>query len=414
MCPGYRLMDGELNQLRLPPNDVHRFKDYQMRQTFKMYSQSTRGIIKCPAEGCAWIAEAQNPEERIRVQCPMCHKEFCSLCNQQYHYRTQCQAIPALTQQWFLWCDKERGEYLTARDRQDAAYAKQMAIYTRHQETNKQQIRELATRYRELLADEKYKAANCRHCPQCRRVVEKLGGCEQMVCGQDADGGNNQSGCGHKFVWEKAPVYDAQIKTSSQPVLLKHPGRRARQAVGHQHRALDRNKGGSLNQPIIQESEELLHHKGAKCDACQEDIKGIKFDCIHCPALSFCEKCEQEQTLQHYNENNLKGQQQHVPTGKPPNKFAIYDQYDDRRYALKVIEETRKYWLKLANGETKVEQKICSIVNMTLNNNSTIQQKEAEQIVNENEQYKEAAAIDLTVHDLCYIADQKECITNDK
>ncbi|CAF1654732.1 unnamed protein product, partial [Didymodactylos carnosus] len=95
-----------------------------------------------------------------------------------------------------------------------------------------------------------------------------------------------------------------------------------------------------------------------------------------------------------------------VPTGKPPNKFALYEQYGDRRYALKVIEETRKYWLKLANGETKVEQKICSIVNTTLNNNGTIQQKEAEQIVDENEQYKEAAAVDVTVHDLSYI-DQK-------
>jgi len=31
--------------------------------------------------------------------------EFCSICSQQYHYRTTCQQLPELTQRWFLWCD---------------------------------------------------------------------------------------------------------------------------------------------------------------------------------------------------------------------------------------------------------------------------------------------------------------------
>lgn len=39
---------------------------------------------------------------------------------------------------------------------------------------------------------------------------------------------------------------------------------------------------------------------------------GIRFDCIHCPSLTFCEKCEQQSTLDHSRENQFLEQQQHV------------------------------------------------------------------------------------------------------
>ena len=44
--------------------------------------------------------------------------------------------------------------------------------------------------------DERYKAQNCRRCPSCKRVVQRLEGCDAMFCEQDADGGHVQSGCG--------------------------------------------------------------------------------------------------------------------------------------------------------------------------------------------------------------------------
>jgi hypothetical protein len=49
-----------------------------------------------------------------------------------------------------------------------------------------------------------------------------------------------------------------------------------------------------------------------RCDRCQNDVNGIRFDCVHCPALTFCEKCEQEATLNHMQENQALEQQQHV------------------------------------------------------------------------------------------------------
>lgn len=63
------------------------------------------------------------------------------------------------------------------------------------------------------MADENYKAQNCRLCPHCKRVIQHMGGCASMICGQDYHGGNQQSGCGKSFTWEQAKPYrPAQVK----------------------------------------------------------------------------------------------------------------------------------------------------------------------------------------------------------
>ncbi|UJR35102.1 hypothetical protein I4U23_027874 [Adineta vaga] len=104
-----------------------------------------------------------------------------------------------------------------------------------------------------------------------------------------------------------------------------------------------------------------------------------------------------------------------VPTGKPPNKFALNEQYGDRAYAQRVIDETRKYWEKLASGETKVEEKVCSITNTTLKNRGRISKEDAETIVEADEKHeKEAAKLDSSVHQLSYVQDDEERSTKDK
>jgi hypothetical protein len=80
-----------------------------------------------------------------------------------------------------------------------------------------------------------------------------------------------------------------------------------------------------------------------------------------------------------------------------------------------VIEETRKYWEKLASGETKVDEKVCSIANTTLNNRGTIKKEDAEKIVEADEKYqKEPAKLDPSVHDLAYVRDNEERTTKEK
>lgn len=62
------------------------------------------------------------------------------------------------------------------------------------------------------------RAANCRLCPQCGRVVNKLGGCDSMRCGQDAHGGNVQNGCGARFNWSNAQQYTPAAAAAARPV----------------------------------------------------------------------------------------------------------------------------------------------------------------------------------------------------
>ena len=103
MCP-YQLIDGEIKQLRVSADQKREFVDYQIQKTFSNYTGG-QGVIRCPNQGCKWVAEARDPDDRFQVECPMCGNQFCSLCNQQYHFRTTCQQIPEITQRWFFWCN---------------------------------------------------------------------------------------------------------------------------------------------------------------------------------------------------------------------------------------------------------------------------------------------------------------------
>jgi hypothetical protein len=101
----YQLPYGELKQLRVLPTERDQFVQYQVQKTFESYAGSGKGVIKCPKQNCRWAFEPQNPTERFRVVCQLCNNEFCSLCNGQYHYRTHCQQLAEITQQWYFWCN---------------------------------------------------------------------------------------------------------------------------------------------------------------------------------------------------------------------------------------------------------------------------------------------------------------------
>jgi hypothetical protein len=88
---------------------------------------------------------------------------------------------------------------------------------------NEDRNRELRRRYDELMRDEQYKVQNCRLCPSCKRVVQRIEGCDTMICGQDAHGGNIQSGCGTKFNWTTAQPYTATTEFQRQQSTIDLP-----------------------------------------------------------------------------------------------------------------------------------------------------------------------------------------------
>jgi hypothetical protein len=117
----------------------------------------------------------------------------------------------------------ERTRYLTMRAQQDTTFAAQLNEYNRKTSDNDNRNRELRRCYDNLITDEQYKAQNCRLCPSCKRVVQRLEGCDSMICGQDAHGGNLQSGCKTKFNWAQAQPYTAAATQQPKQTIVDLP-----------------------------------------------------------------------------------------------------------------------------------------------------------------------------------------------
>ena len=85
-----------------------------------------------------------------------------------------------------------------------------------------------------------------------------------QVCGQNADGGNIQNGCGHRFGWDSAPKY------------------------------VKKEWNAHLEDAALKGYGDEKSHEYWKCDICDQDIKGSRFRCLHCPVFNLCQMCEAE------------------------------------------------------------------------------------------------------------------------
>lgn len=108
----------------------------------------------------------------------------------------------------FFICYIERGNYWRLKAQLDERFQVQLDEYERQLTENQQRNDELRLRYDELMADEAFKASRCRLCPKCERVIERIDGCDSMVCGRDYHGkGGLAAGCGSSFNWQQAKSY---------------------------------------------------------------------------------------------------------------------------------------------------------------------------------------------------------------
>ena len=101
-----------------------------------------------------------------------------------------------------------------------------------------------------------------------------------MICGRNYHGGNVQDGCGASFIWTDARPY--------VPAVVRRPPE-------------DEEVKEIVDIPPIARE---YRHEGYLCDRCHKEIVGLRFSCMHCPAVDFCEKCEMEATLEH-NKNHV-------------------------------------------------------------------------------------------------------------
>merc|ERR1711971_793156 len=98
-------------------------------------------------------------------------------------------------------------------------YWQELCQYEEKRALYEEQAWEIQRRCEEYQKDERWKEMHCRLCPSCKRPIQRLQGCEQMTCGADGQGGNTQHGCGHRFVWNKAPKYVASKDLCLSPVV---------------------------------------------------------------------------------------------------------------------------------------------------------------------------------------------------
>jgi hypothetical protein len=127
-----------------------------------------------------------------RVDCPTCGAAFCAACGAAPHYALQCDEVEPARARWFEWVATGRADYLRKLRREEEARAAESAATAAAAAAG---VAAAAARREELVRDEAWKAERLRLCPHCQRPVEKVDGCDSMICGRDAEdkgGGNRQ------------------------------------------------------------------------------------------------------------------------------------------------------------------------------------------------------------------------------
>ena len=184
----------------------------------------SRQAVACPSAGCGtWCTRPPAAADDVAtgLECGGCRQSFCSACRFSPMHRgapgeAGCSVVAEAAPLWTEWLSSERSEWLERAAKaaledntkdEDNAFLVALAAWDQTAAGRATAIRDAHTRIDELRANETWKAENCKHCPSCNRVINKLSGCDSMVCGRDWHGGNAQAGCGTHFEWSEAPPY---------------------------------------------------------------------------------------------------------------------------------------------------------------------------------------------------------------
>ncbi|CAM9496015.1 unnamed protein product, partial [Ectocarpus sp. 4 AP-2014] len=124
-----------------------------------------------------------------------------------YHYAAECNEVVRLSREWSHWLSEGKAAFLGAMAAQDDQHRALLDRHNRRKEEHDRAVKEVERVRLEYERMEEWKEQRCRCCPHCGRTIEKLSGCDMMVCGVDAHGGNVQNGCGKSFLWSQARPY---------------------------------------------------------------------------------------------------------------------------------------------------------------------------------------------------------------
>ncbi len=246
------------------------------------------GAIPC-VQCDNWMVPS-TPGRQERVDCPSCHESFCSLCRRRpYHYRVGCDAAVDVADCWEEWVGQRRNEYLKELAKNDEKYLKQI-------KENDQALRSINQRADDFEEMERWKAQNCRVCPDCGRCIQHMGGCDNMTCGRDFYGTNVQTGCGKNFKWSQAQPYAPQQNGSHLDMLKK----KLQKAVAEQTEEQQKQVW------------EITTGRFLRCFACKTVLQGPCFLCLNCHCLAVCMECHSHSTVGPQDQNLEQHSLQHV------------------------------------------------------------------------------------------------------
>lgn len=116
--------------------------------------------IGCPQPGCDNFVIPASRNQKERGVCPGCSTEFCCKClGTPFHFDCDCDAVPGITADWHEWLETGWLEYLQARAAEDSRFNAQLAEFQQRRMDNRDRLRELQLRRKQLEKDEKVRGA---------------------------------------------------------------------------------------------------------------------------------------------------------------------------------------------------------------------------------------------------------------
>jgi len=229
--------------------------------------KTERGFLECPQEGCEWFVEAQQARrsgsKTLEVVCQKCNFRFCAECKKVSHMNTPCEQMLSYKRQWDEWLGSGRPLVLARMAQVDQQFVAALQAHNAKKEQHEADMRNREAQYAQMLADEKWKETHCKRCPWCGFVVNKLDGCDEMVCGRDYHGNVVQGGCLKVFHW----------KNMAKPYLADsghHPKVVPFAAAAPEQVEAMKSKFASDGSPLL-------------CSLCSDQIRGPHAVCLNCP-----------------------------------------------------------------------------------------------------------------------------------
>ena len=202
----------------------------------------------------------------VAGECSDCRHAYCSQCMAAPHPGRSCAVAAALVEAWVAFLRSASGSVAAkgGGGGKGGGSSVDSAVMGSAESVTADGLAELLLNMEQRKADREHLKRTCKRCPKCARLIEKLSGCDAMVCGRDyhSTDADQQGGCGHAFDWSSLPILDEGEAPAVLPEGLQLD-------TTQPHFGLD---SLSPTHPPTQ----------LRCVQCVQPIVGTAFRCVRC------------------------------------------------------------------------------------------------------------------------------------